>query len=237
VLAGLAALAEVDHGEVRIEAARLSVEGVSGNADARAEIARLLTDKLGEGSDLALSVRYDERLDPLADIPTPEACLRRVELILDGRKITFAPGSTEIEGESAQIMDEIAEVFRDCRKAEMDVEIAGHTDSQGREEMNLDLSEARAQSVLKALADRRVAVSRIRAKGYGESRPIADNDTEEGREANRRIEFRLAQPEPPEVAQVEGTAEAEADAQASDDATGDDATGAAEAAAGEETGE
>jgi len=224
VLAGLAALAEIDHGTVRVEAARLSVEGVSGNAEARAEIARLLADKLGEGAEVGLAVRYDERLDPLADIPTPEDCLRRIDLILAERKITFAPGSTEIEGESAEVMDEIAEVFRECRKAEMAIEIAGHTDSQGREEMNLALSEARAAAVLEALAARRAPVAGVTSKGYGETTPIADNATEEGREANRRIEFRLRPDEPPAVAQVEGAEvsgaepEPEADAAASDDA-------------------
>jgi OOP family OmpA-OmpF porin len=65
--------------------------------------------------------------------------------------------------------------------------------------MNLDLSEARAMAVLEALADRRVPIARISATGYGEAEPIADNDTEAGREANRRIEFRLVAPEPSEA--------------------------------------
>jgi OOP family OmpA-OmpF porin len=139
-------------------------------------------------------VTYDERLDPLADLPTPQDCIRRIEIVLAERKITFAPGSAEIEGESAEVVDEIAEVLRACREVEMQVEIAGHTDSQGRETMNRDLSESRAMAVLEALADRRVPISRITAKGYGETQPIADNDSEAGREANRRIEFRLLAP-------------------------------------------
>ena len=76
------------------------------------------------------------------------------------------------------------------------LEIQGHTDSQGREEMNLALSQSRAQSVLNELRARRVLTSSFSAKGYGESLPMQDNDTEEGREANRRIEFRLIRPAP-----------------------------------------
>ena len=71
------------------------------------------------------------------------------------------------------------------------MEIAGYTDSQGREEMNLSLSQERADAVLTALMSRRILTSGITARGFGEADPIADNDTEEGREANRRIEFRF----------------------------------------------
>jgi OOP family OmpA-OmpF porin len=93
-------------------------------------------------------------------------------------------------------MDDIAEILRDC--GDIRIEIGGHTDSQGREEMNESLSQERAQAVLNELRARRVLTSSFTAKGYGESQPIADNDTEEGREANRRIEFRLLRPQPAE---------------------------------------
>ena len=62
--------------------------------------------------------------------------------------------------------------------------------------MNLNLSQERAESVLTALRSRRVPVGTFTAIGFGEADPIADNDSEEGREANRRIEFSLIVPEP-----------------------------------------
>jgi len=80
-------------------------------------------------------------------------------------------------------------VFKTC--GEIPLEIAGHTDSQGREEMNQKLSQSRAQAVLVELQRRRILTSSFVAKGYGESQPIAPNDTEDGRETNRRIEFNL----------------------------------------------
>ena len=73
--------------------------------------------------------------------------------------------------------------------------IEGHTDSQGRESMNLNLSQERADAVLNAILARRVLTTNLTAVGYGETVPIADNGTEEGREANRRIEFTLILPE------------------------------------------
>ncbi|MEL6204598.1 MAG: OmpA family protein [Pseudomonadota bacterium] len=225
VLAGLSALSELDHGSVTVLSESVSVEGVSGNAEASDAIARLLTDKLGSEADFALSVTYDERLDPLADLPTAEECIRRIQIILEADKITFAPSSTAIEGPSADVVDAIAEVLRTCAKVDMDVEVAGHTDSQGREQMNLNLSEARAAAVLEALSERRVQTARMSFKGYGETDPIADNDTEEGREANRRIEFRLIIPvdvstEEPEEAAAEGVT---AETDATGEATGDSA--------------
>jgi OOP family OmpA-OmpF porin len=89
------------------------------------------------------------------------------------------------------------------------MEIGGHTDSQGREEMNLGLSQSRADAVLNGLLARGVLVSNLTARGYGETRPIADNENEEGRERNRRIEFRLQ-----DVVDARDAAEAEAEAEA-----------------------
>ena len=102
---------------------------------------------------------------------------------------TFEPGSARLDVTGKQIMDDIAEILRECGALTM--EIGGHTDSQGRETMNQQLSQSRAQTVLNELRMRRVLTGEITAVGYGESEPIADNDTEEGREANRRIEFKV----------------------------------------------
>ena len=77
--------------------------------------------------------------------------------------------------------------------------------------MNQQLSQARATSVLNELRARRVLTSTYAAKGYGETTPIADNKTEEGRELNRRIEFRLIRPNPASVPEGENTLEELAD--------------------------
>ena len=104
-------------------------------------------------------------------------------------KINFEPGSATVTGDSRPVLDALAEILRFC--GPLRIEIGGHTDSQGREEMNLDLSQQRADTVLAELRNRRVVTGGYLSTGYGESQPIGDNSTEEGREENRRIEFSL----------------------------------------------
>jgi OOP family OmpA-OmpF porin len=90
------------------------------------------------------------------------------------------------------------------------MEISGHTDAQGSEGGNKALSQARAEAVLLALQGRRVDISGMNAVGYGEASPIANNGTEEGREANRRIEFVLKGVQGAEVAAEAAPADADA---------------------------
>ncbi len=195
VLAGIEALSRLSNGAVVVEPERIEISGKAGSQQAEAEISRLLIEKLGQGARFDISVEYVASLDPIAALPSPEECIDQVLAVTtDGRKITFDPGSATLAAEAQVIMDDIAEILRRC--ADIRIEIAGYTDSQGREEMNLNLSQQRARAVLDALRQRRVPVASFRAVGYGEADPIADNGTEEGREANRRIEFSLIRPEP-----------------------------------------
>ena len=189
VLAGLEALGYLANGAVRITADRIDINGQTGREDAQAEIARVLSARLGGAATYKIDVTYREELDPLSSIPSPDECVEKLNATASARKITFAPGSTEIEADAQATIDAVAEIVRQCK--EVRIEIGGHTDSQGREVMNEQLSQARADAVLNAIMARRVLVSNLSARGYGEAVPIADNGTEAGREANRRIEFRL----------------------------------------------
>ncbi len=196
VLAGIEALSALSNGVVVVEPARFSVRGNTGNADASAEIARLLIEKLGQTADFDIDVTYLEQLDPIASLPTPEECLARINAAKDETKILFDPGSAQLTAETQPVVDAIAEILRDC--GDLPIRVSGYTDSQGREEMNRQLSQDRADAVLTALRARRVLTGTFEAIGFGEENPIADNETEEGREANRRIEFSLI-PDEPEV--------------------------------------
>lgn len=194
VLTGLETLSYLSNGAVIVKPKELSVSGQTGEDDARAMIAGFLSDKLGERNQFSIDVTYKEELDPVANAPTPDECEARIAEVQADDKINFEPGSANIDSNGSAIMDEIAEILKEC--GEIRMEIQGHTDSQGREEMNEQLSQSRARAVLDELRLRRVLTSSFTAKGYGESDPIADNDTEEGREANRRIEFKLIRPKP-----------------------------------------
>jgi len=208
VMTGLEALSLLHEGTLTVEPDTLIVAGRTGNTETSSEIARRLTEELGTGAEFELNVVYEEALDPIASLPTPEECVGRIQAIQDEGKIVFEPGSVTITEEAGLILDRIAGILPECRHVRM--EISGHTDSQGREEMNLNLSQSRADAVLNGLLARNVLVSNLTAQGYGEAQPIADNETEEGRERNRRIEFRLL------ATALEAEAEAEPD-------TGDDA--------------
>ena len=189
VLAGLEALSMLENGALVVTPDDVSVQGITEDPDARADMAALLADKLGEANTYRIDVTYREPPPPTDEPLDPEQCEAAIGNILAGGKITFEPGSARIDAASAQIMDEIAEVLKNCGNVEL--EIQGHTDSQGREVMKQELSQERAQAVLEGLRARRIITSNFTVRGYGEERPIADNSTEEGREANRRIEFRL----------------------------------------------
>jgi OOP family OmpA-OmpF porin len=220
VMAGLDALSYVHNGVLTVTEDAVAVTGVTGDPRANDEISRLLADKLAKTDRFTIDVTYQEALDPIAQLPTPEECVGRIKAVLDAKQITFEPGSGTLDADAEPVIDEIAEILRDCEAISLKLEIQGHTDSQGREEMNQALSQTRAQSVLNALHDRRILTSGFTAVGYGETTPIADNDTEEGREANRRIEFVLIRP-------AENT-------DASDDSTGETPTDSADTPAPEQ---
>ena len=189
VLAGIEAMDHLNDGTVTVEPDRITVTGQTGSETAQADISRLLIDKLGESAEFDMDVTYVKALDPVAGVPTPEECIGQVVAVTDIAKITFDPGASSITNDTTPVVDEIAEILKRC--PDLPMRIAGYTDSQGREEMNLQLSQDRATAVLSALRQRRVPVGTFEAVGFGEADPIADNGTEEGREANRRIEFTL----------------------------------------------
>lgn len=208
VLAAIETLSMLKNGSVTVTPEKVRVFGDTGVPSAKSDITRLLLEKLGDSKDLSIEVTYKKKLDPVLGLPTADECEVQVTEIQSGRKITFEPGSGNLDASAESILDDMAEILIKCPD-DMRMEISGYTDSQGREVMNQELSQTRAQAVLTALRERRVLMSRYVAKGYGEENPIGDNSTEAGREANRRIEFKLIRPEPPE--EVTTTLEAAAE--------------------------
>ena len=75
----------------------------------------------------------------------------------------------------------------------MIIEIRGHTDVRGEYDYNIDLSQRRAQAVVNYLLSKGITKNRVTSKGYGSTMPIADNETAEGRQKNRRVEFIVLQ--------------------------------------------
>ncbi|MFG6079975.1 OmpA family protein [Paracoccus litorisediminis] len=237
-IAALEALAALKSGTVNVSPSLIRLEGVSGNQSASDSLAARLSQRLGAGARYELSVQYDRRLDPLVHIPSGVECVDGLNAVMHESEIGFEPSKSVIAGDPKPTLDRLAETMAEC--GDYRIEIGGHTDAQGSEELNAELSRNRAQAVLTAMQEHGIDVSHMIAKGYGESRPISENDTEEGREANRRIEFSLLSDQPiltdetvpaENVSGVTDTAEATAARTAQ--ATAEAATGALPLALGE----
>ncbi len=104
--------------------------------------------------------------------------------------VNFKTGSAELEPASYEVLDQVARVL--LKYPHYHVSIDGHTDNVGDDAFNLRLSRERAKSCFDHLLKDGVPADRMSANGYGETRPIASNDTEEGRRQNRRVEFNLS---------------------------------------------
>lgn len=112
------------------------------------------------------------------------------ELILNlPAGVTFPVDSANIQPEFRNTLDQVADTLKQYPSTFID--IYGHTDSTGSDQYNQALSERRAMSVADYLTTRGVQSARIATRGFGETQPIASNDTEAGRAANRRVEIKL----------------------------------------------
>ena len=188
-LTALEALRLMHDGSVSVTADLMRLSGVTGDRQASDKVARLFAQRLGEEARIELAVKYDRRLDPTLALPDGPECVTRLNTVLAQGKLSFEPSSATISAEDGPQLDALAKAMAQCQDFRM--EVAGHTDSQGSEDGNLRLSQNRAEAVIEALRGRAVLTANLAAKGYGEARPIADNDSDDGREANRRIEFVL----------------------------------------------
>lgn len=198
VVAGIEALSHLGAGTVAVTPDLVRVEGVSGDRDAARAVIAGLGARLGEGARYSLQLDYDRRLDPTLGLPDGETCMARLNAVLDGAGLRFASSGSAFEGDIGATVDALVAAMRDCE--DYRIEIGGHTDSQGSEEFNAQLSQKRAEAVLAAMAEAGIPTANLTAHGYGESQPITGNETEAGRERNRRIEMRLVSPEPVETA-------------------------------------
>ena len=139
--------------------------------------------------------------DAVNRIPLPSRpCAAVLERIVREQPIDFDTGSAKITSDSSNVLDQLAGRFARCEGGP--IEIGGHTDSQGAEDLNERISLSRAEAVRTALTQRGVPIAQMTARGYGEAEPIADNRSDAGRARNRRITFKPAPLTPEDAAET-----------------------------------
>ncbi|MDP2982950.1 MAG: OmpA family protein [Candidatus Latescibacter sp.] len=132
----------------------------------------------------------------------------KVERVGEGIQLTMESGilfqtnQATLQAQARQNIQKIAEVLK--KYPETDIVVAGHTDSDGAEDYNQKLSERRAQSVTDYLKNLGVSDARLKMVGYGETQPVASNDTAAGKQANRRVEVAIMANENMKKAAQEG---------------------------------
>jgi OOP family OmpA-OmpF porin len=124
----------------------------------------------------------------IAIIGQAGTCQQEIDDLLQDQRVSFKTGRAELAESSFPMLAMVASIARACETA---LEIAGHTDSVGDAGVNQKLSQRRADAVRKYLVQSGVIPERLKATGYGETQPVADNSSDSGRKANRRIEFRV----------------------------------------------
>ena len=125
--------------------------------------------------------------DQAPELKLVKVTQEKIEIL---QKVFFDNGKAKIQKKSFPVLDEVASVLA-AYKDIKNVRVEGHTDDKGRDEANQKLSQARADAVREYLIGKGVDGARLEAVGYGETKPIEDNKTAEGREVNRRVEFTI----------------------------------------------
>jgi len=170
-------LKQVSHGQLSVQGQTVDLRGEVGNEAQRqqvvSEVAQALNPTYSVRSGLRVAVREQAVVD--------QALAQRI--------VEFEAGSSVLRPEGQQILDEMAVALSSLQGKR--IEVIGHTDALGHRPGNISLSLARAQAVKAYLVSKGLAADRLQTSGMGPDQPVANNDTEEGRARNRRIEFRV----------------------------------------------
>jgi OOP family OmpA-OmpF porin len=176
-------LGQLDEGCVTLTDQSLLVAGKIRSERAAAD----LKDRLAELSKMHFDISYDLELPVLSE--QARACQTQAnKRISRDESVLFSFDSAVIHEVGRQLLDEVVEISKLC--PDVAILVQGHTDSVGDRDYNVALGERRAEAVVKYLIENGMSAERLTPVSMGFSQPVADNSTEKGRAANRRIEFR-----------------------------------------------
>lgn len=175
-------LSRLRHGTVSIAAKEVMIEGAAESEQVANDIRSVLTTDLPPGFKAKDAITIMS-----ADEKAADRCQTLMRQASSKGTINFERAKADLTPDSSQTLKELAEIANACPS--FSIQIEGHTDAEGTDERNQRLSDRRAQAVADFLAQNGVDAKRLSTIGYGATRPIADNETAEGRAKNRRIEF------------------------------------------------
>ncbi|HMN38105.1 MAG TPA: OmpA family protein [Hyphomicrobium sp.] len=181
---GLEQLARLMRGTVSLVRTQLSLTGATDSSQTAQDVRVALQHGLPPGYTTADKIEVVRKIEIIAEADRCQDLMRQTAA---GGIINFDRAKADLTADSSDTLSALAEVANAC--PDFRIEIEGHTDSEGTDERNQRLSDRRAQAVADFLVRAGVDRGRLTAIGYGASRPVADNNTAEGRARNRRIEF------------------------------------------------
>ena len=179
----ITSLENFSHGKVIISSSKLSVTGSVESAEQRDFLRQRISAALPQSYLPIYSISVAGEANNAAS-----HCQNKFAQLLGKEKIRFSVNKAAISQPSHRLLNALAATAAECPNAK--IEVAGHTDSSGGAQLNQALSQRRAQAVVDFLIEKKVKNS-LTAKGYGESKPIANNSTVKGKALNRRIEFKV----------------------------------------------
>jgi outer membrane protein OmpA-like peptidoglycan-associated protein len=174
----------MSEGEAGIKGGRLYLRGTYLSPAAKTELDTTAADLGVETADVAIVPL------PAATVECATDLTAELNALVAANPIPFQPSKADLTAEAPALLDQVAALALKCGAAK--IEVQGHTDGDGSDASNQALSQRRADVVLAALVERGVPAEQLVATGFGESQPVAPNDTPENKAKNRRVVFAVA---------------------------------------------
>jgi outer membrane protein OmpA-like peptidoglycan-associated protein len=189
-------LALFSDGSAQMTETRINMSGNIVNEEAITLVKEGLQNSLPDNFNVAFDLNVAQAIieetpsKPLVE-DAGSSCAKQFADKLAGQKLYFSTASSRLGAQNQMVINKVLEFSTSCPSSI--IEVAGYTDARGSELDNLRLSKKRAKAVVNKLIAKGISADRLKAAGYGEAKPLADNGTKEGQASNRRIEFTYLQ--------------------------------------------
>ena len=189
IIAGCKSMNKTQKGAAIGTAGGAAAGAVIGRAAGNTALGAIIGAAVGGVTGAVIGRKMDKQAEEI-EKNVPGAKVERVGegIVVDfSEKILFAYDKSDLTSSAEANLDKLVTILKEY--PDTNIEVQGHTDSNGSDDYNMKLSERRASEVSAYLRGRGVAGSRLTTKGYGESAPVVDNGSDEGRAQNRRVTF------------------------------------------------